>query len=295
MKTAPVMRRTPVLGMAVLAFSFIALSSSSLIAQQPAQTQPQPPTTPVPDAQGAPAANTGSGQTGNPDATNTSAAPIEMRPVNGELVGKLDSKSAKAGDQVVVKTSEAVKTADGTVIPKGSKLVGHVSKVQSHSQGSENSAVAIAFDRAELKGGQNVTIASVIKSVAPAPGDMASNAPDPTASPMSGGAPSGGGMAGHPGSGATPSNAGSTANTVTPSSRNPSTNGSASGTSSAGTIVGKTGDDPIRTTAIPGVFLASTTASEASTMSGTLFASKSEVHLNSGTQVGLEVATAVSR
>ena len=56
----------------------------------------------------------------------SAAVPAEMRPVNGELVNKLDAKSAKAGDQVVVKTTESVKIADGMVIPKGSRLLGTV-------------------------------------------------------------------------------------------------------------------------------------------------------------------------
>ena len=93
-----------------------------------------------------------------------------MQPVKSELVSKLDSKTAKAGDSVVVKTKEPVKTADGIVIPKGSKLVGRVTTVQSHSHGSKNSAVAICFDHAELKGGKTMPIESVIKSVAPPEG-----------------------------------------------------------------------------------------------------------------------------
>jgi hypothetical protein len=49
-----------------------------------------------------------------------------MSPVNGELVNRLDSKTARAGDSVVVQTRSPVRTADGTEILKGSKLVGHV-------------------------------------------------------------------------------------------------------------------------------------------------------------------------
>ena len=62
----------------------------------------------------------------NSSAASPEAPAIEMSPVNGELVSKLDSKTAKTGDSVVVQTKSSVKTADGTEIPKGSKLVGHV-------------------------------------------------------------------------------------------------------------------------------------------------------------------------
>ena len=55
-----------------------------------------------------------------------------MSSVSGELEGKLDSKTAKVGDRVVLKTTEKVQTSDGTVIPRGSRLVGHVTQVQAH-------------------------------------------------------------------------------------------------------------------------------------------------------------------
>ncbi len=77
----------------------------------------------------------------------------ELKPVSGELVNKLDSKSARQGDSVVVKTKENV-TTGGAEIPKGSKLVGHVTNVQPRGEGKENSQIAIQFDRAELKDGQ---------------------------------------------------------------------------------------------------------------------------------------------
>ena len=74
--------------------------------------------------------------------------------VNGELVNKLDSKTAKSGDSVVVQTKTSVKTPDGTEIPKGSKLVGHVIAVRP-SQSGQNSQMALVFDRVELKGGKD--------------------------------------------------------------------------------------------------------------------------------------------
>ena len=93
----------------------------------------------------------------------------EMSPVNGELVSKLDSKTAKTGDSVVVQTKASVKTADGTEIPKGSKLVGRVLGVHP-SEAGENSQVALQFDHVELKGGQSVAVHSQIQSIAPAGG-----------------------------------------------------------------------------------------------------------------------------
>ena len=63
--------------------------------------------------------------------------------------------------------------ADGTVIPKGSRLVGHVAQVQAHDKAHANSQMSIAFDRAELKGGQSFAIHSLIRGVSPSPSAMA--------------------------------------------------------------------------------------------------------------------------
>ena len=99
-----------------------------------------------------------------------------MSLISGELVSKLDSKTAKTGDSVVVQTKSSAKTADGTEIPKGSKLVGHVVGAQAGGAG-ENSQVALLFDHIELKGGQSVPVQSQIQSIAPAGGAASASGP----------------------------------------------------------------------------------------------------------------------
>jgi len=100
--------------------------------------------------------------------TALSPAAAQLKPVTGELVNNLDSKSAKQGDSVVVKTDENLQISQGTEIPMGSRLIGHVTNVQSRGEGKENSQIAIQFDRAELKDGKTLPIESVIQSVTPA-------------------------------------------------------------------------------------------------------------------------------
>src|ERR1700676_5085484 len=183
------------------------VSSLSLAAQQPANspspdmpqpsaTQPGMPQT-APSQPGTAPADAVPGTASALDATNA-----ELRPVNGELVSKLDTKNAKTGDEVVVKTTEKAAFADGVVIPKGSKIMGHVTDVLAHDQSNPNSKIAIQFDRAELKGGQTMPIKSVLQSIAPAPGSDAvqtasplgsgSSPGAPTAAPSSGGTTAGG-------------------------------------------------------------------------------------------------------
>jgi len=94
----------------------------------------------------------------------------EMSPVTGELDGKLDSKIAKVGDRVVLKTMDKVQTSDGTVIPRGSRLVGHVTEVQAYDPVQGPARIAIAFDHAELKNRQSIAIYTLIGGVVPSGG-----------------------------------------------------------------------------------------------------------------------------
>ena len=92
----------------------------------------------------------------------------QLRPVTGQLEKKLDSKNAKPGDPVIVKTTENADIANGVVIPKGSRIVGHVATVQPHSKDHENAQLTLQFDQAQLKGGQTLPIETVLENVAPA-------------------------------------------------------------------------------------------------------------------------------
>jgi hypothetical protein len=91
----------------------------------------------------------------------------EMAAVTGELQGKLDSKSARVGDQVVLKTTAKVQTPDGTVIPRGSHLVGHITEVEAHSNDRAIAQIGIAFDHVELKNGGSVQVHTLIRTVRP--------------------------------------------------------------------------------------------------------------------------------
>ena len=248
-------------------------------------------------------------------ADSSADAPAQFEPVSCELVNKLDSKSAKAGDAVVVKTREKVRTAEGTLIPKGSRLVGHVTEVEARGQGHAGSSMTIAFDRAELKGGQSLAIHSVIESIAP-PVSAASAASIDSDESM--GAPLGGGMAepsrpmgvGRSGGGVVGgtvgaatsnaagvgSNVGATSDTALQGTSTAvrSTEGIAAGTQATaanglhGAVEG-TGALAMRGSAVPGVALA---ADATGTTSGTLSASRKDVHLDAGTQMVLAVAAA---
>ena len=91
----------------------------------------------------------------------------EMASVTGELQGKLDSKSAKVGDQVVLKTTAKVQSPDGTIIPRGSRLVGHITEVEAHNSDRAIAQIGIAFDHVELKNGTSIAVHTLIHTVRP--------------------------------------------------------------------------------------------------------------------------------
>jgi hypothetical protein len=244
---------------------------------------------------------------GNADAH--AAGSTDMRPVTGELEGKLDSKSSKPGDPVVLKTSQKIKTADGVEIPKGSRLVGHVTEVQAHEKGQAESRMGLAFDRVEMKGGQSLALHSMIESVQPNPNAAAAasmESEDAFSSPaggggggMSAGATGGvrgggggllGGAAG--GAGRVGSDLGATAGGAVRTTGNLGADASGDvgrGVGGVGGAVSGGGSLAARSTGFPGVMLRGEATGSAS---GMLSASNKNIHLDSGTQMVVGVAVA---
>jgi hypothetical protein len=82
----------------------------------------------------------------------------------GELQSTIDARKAKVGDQVVLKTTQAIKSEGRTVVGKGSRLIGHVTEVSQKSKSNGESRIGLLFDR--LEGGSlNMPIAATITSV----------------------------------------------------------------------------------------------------------------------------------
>lgn len=287
--------------------AFVAVASLPLVAQQPASSPPQPtgnPQVATPQQTNPGPGSSGSGHADAVPVPSTANSPEisnnQLRPVAGELVNNLDTKSAKTGDSVIVKTTEKATTANGVEIPKGSKIMGHVTDVEAKGASGENSRVTIQFDQAEIKGGQNLPIRSVIQSVAPAgTGGSAEGAGGPPApAPSGGSAASGGGAAGSQPSGSSAgSNAGSSAGSTAPApnASQPASSGPKPSNSAppAGTVVATKGNIAIRTTAIPGVFLVgSVTGQPFSNAAGALLGAKQDVRLDGGTQMVLAIIPA---
>ena len=88
--------------------------------------------------------------------------------VNAALTQSVDAKKNKSGDQVTAKTTQAVKSEGKVIIPKGSKLIGHVTQCKARSKEEKQSAMGIVFDRAILKSGTEIPLNVTIQAIAAA-------------------------------------------------------------------------------------------------------------------------------
>ena len=79
----------------------------------------------------------------------------------------VDARKSKVGDEVIAKTTENVKSDGHVVIPKGSRIIGHVTVAQARTKEQTVSAVGIFFDHAALKDGHDLPLALEIQAVAP--------------------------------------------------------------------------------------------------------------------------------
>jgi hypothetical protein len=98
---------------------------------------------------------------------HSEASLVGGTPINAELNSSIDSKKAKSGDTVIAHTTGVVKSADDRVIlPRGTKVVGHIAQASARSKGDSDSAVTIGFDKAILKGGEEVPLSVTIRALA---------------------------------------------------------------------------------------------------------------------------------
>ena len=146
------------------------------------QTAPPSPTAPASAQPNANQANANRGQAAR-------IAPGSVIPV--QLTKTIDAKKAKPGDEVVAKVTMDLKTNSGEVIvPKDTKVTGHVTEAQARSKEQKESQVVITFDHASLKSG-DVALPMSIQAVIAPPSNNANNSPstggESTGAPAAGG------------------------------------------------------------------------------------------------------------
>jgi hypothetical protein len=223
--------------------------------------------------------------------------------LQAELTKSLDAKKAKSGDEVTAKLTQDVKANGKVVMHKGSKLVGHVTEAQAKSKENADSKLGIVFDKAVLKGGEEVAFSGVIQALAPpvqgtlgVAGDEGSN----MGSGMGGGSSMGGGRSSGGGGiapiGAATSAAGSTVSSAAGTVGNVAGSTANSAAGVAGGAVNRTGGVAANgaiNSAAHGVVgmqgLALNTATAGSAQGSVISSPSRNVKLDSGTQMILQV------
>jgi hypothetical protein len=90
--------------------------------------------------------------------------------VQAGLQTTLKASKAKSNDPITAQTVTPLTLQDGTVIPAGSTLLGHVVKVDADSTDQHISSIAVTFDAVELKKKVKLPLnLSVVSAMAPAP------------------------------------------------------------------------------------------------------------------------------
>jgi hypothetical protein len=87
-------------------------------------------------------------------------------PIEATLVTPVDAKHSKPGEPVVAKTTQDVKENGQTVLKKGSRLTGHVTQAEARSKANSESSVGMVFDSAVMKNGQKVPMNLSIQALA---------------------------------------------------------------------------------------------------------------------------------
>ncbi len=256
--------------------------------QTPAQPQSQPSTQPAPPTM-APA--TSQPSAGQPSPSHSSAqpaggtriAPGSVIPV--QLTKTIDAKKAKVGDPVMAKVTMDLKTNSGEVIvPKDTKVTGHVTEAQARTKDQKESQVAIAFDHATLKSGDVNLPMSIQAVIAPPSNDTSSNS----------GGGSGGGEPAAAGTTAT-SPMGNGRNSNSGSTAQPQYSGSpnaAQGTSTEAQQQGAGGTRPNitgNTQGVIGISNLKLEAGQSATQGSVLSSEKNNVKVESGTMLLLKV------
>ena len=95
-------------------------------------------------------ANGSASSTGN---ANGPAGPVIAAGTNleAQLESMVDVKKSKVGDQVVLKTTKAIKQNGETVVAKGSKLIGRITEIKQKTKDNATSRIGMVFDRLQGK------------------------------------------------------------------------------------------------------------------------------------------------
>ena len=123
-----------------------------------------PPSVTAPQDQQSPSAAPSAAPSSMPSSPALRIAPGTVIPV--QLTKTIDAKKAKSGDEVQAKVTGDMKNQSGEVlVPKDTKVLGHITEAQPRSKEQPQSEVRIAFDHAVVKGKGEVPLPMSIQAI----------------------------------------------------------------------------------------------------------------------------------
>ncbi|MGA8312144.1 MAG: hypothetical protein WB755_19080 [Terriglobales bacterium] len=243
-------------------------------AEAPARSTQAGPATPAPEA---PAQSTAAGSAASasaPASDKLAAGTV----VSVELSKSLDARKSKANDRIEARTSMDLLQHGQIVIPRNTKIVGHVTEAKAHSKESPNSTVGIAFDRVLMKNGRELPLQAAVQAIARPLPPALPLASDDSMSPATAGIPSASQQQRPAMTGASPQPP-STYGTQYPGNSGSRSDNSSSPNSTVSPL------DPATKGVVGMKGFSLTTSGEASIVSS----NSENVHLDSGTQLILRV------
>jgi hypothetical protein len=100
-------------------------------------------------------------------APSASAAPTGHGAFPVKVTKTLDSSKLKQDDSIQLETAGSFKLPDGTLVPKGSKLLGRVVSAKSRSKGDSASELNLSFDKLDIQGGKVLALKGTVQAIYP--------------------------------------------------------------------------------------------------------------------------------
>ena len=83
------------------------------------------------------------------------------------LSKSIDAKKAKPGDKIEAKTTMDLLSNGKVLLPRDTKVIGHVTEAKPRTKESPQSEVGIAFDRIVLRDGRELSIRAAVQAMGP--------------------------------------------------------------------------------------------------------------------------------
>jgi hypothetical protein len=137
------------LGLTLAVFLWVAVSVAQVASEPGTPAPPRDPATKV--------------QIQNSDAAFALASGTVL---STELSKPLDARKSKANDKIEAKIAVDLLAHGQIVIPRNTKIIGHVTQAKARSKVSPDSLVGITFDRMLMKDGRQVPLQAAVQAIA---------------------------------------------------------------------------------------------------------------------------------